>query len=218
MKLAVVAANGKVGSAIVMEAVARGWEVTAIVRGGGSTGGVEGPGARAASSILVKDIMALEAADLAGFDVVVDAFGVFDPDRQGEHTETLMHLADLLAGTDTRLLVVGGAGSLYVDPDRQTQLVDTPDFPPAHLPVARGMRAAWERLAKRTDVHWTYVSPAAFLNPDGERTGQYRLGDDQVPVNSAGQSVISYPDFALALTDLVAQGLPDRTHLSAVSK
>lgn len=152
MKLAVVAANGKSGRLIVKEAVARGLDVTAVVRGENKT---------EALHTLKKDIMDLTKEDLAGFDVVIDAFGIWDPNKMDQHSATLGHLSDILSGSKTRLLVVGGAGSLYVDKDHKTMISDLPDFPEAYLPTAVGMKNSLNALRKRDDVRWTYVSPAA---------------------------------------------------------
>ena len=104
MKLAVVAATGKAGRLIVKEAKERGFEVTAFARREAEIDG--------ADAVIVKDIFDLTKEDLAGFDAVVDAFGAWTEDVLPLHSTTLSHLCDILSGTDTRLLVVGGAGSL----------------------------------------------------------------------------------------------------------
>ena len=120
MKIAVVAANGKAGKLIVKEALNRGFDVTAVVRGQNKT---------EAKKSVIKDIMELTKEDLKGFDVVVDAFGAFTPETLSQHSSTLKHLCDILSGSKTRLLIVGGAGSLYVDKEHKIQLFNTPDFP-----------------------------------------------------------------------------------------
>ena len=102
MKIAVVCANGKAGRLIVKEAMGRGLDVTAVVRGENHSG---------APKAICKDLFDLEAADLAGFDVVIDAFGAWTDETYPLHSSTLKHLCDILSGTETRLLVVGGAGS-----------------------------------------------------------------------------------------------------------
>ena len=102
MKIAVVAANGKSGKLIVKEAVDRGFDVTAIARSENKT---------VAKNFVKKDIMDLTSADLNGFDAVVDAFGTFKPDTLSQHSVTLKHLCDILSKSETRLLIVGGAGS-----------------------------------------------------------------------------------------------------------
>jgi putative NADH-flavin reductase len=111
------------------------------------------------------------------------------------------HLADALSGTDVRLIVVGGAGSLYVDAEHKVQLVDTPDFPDAFKPLAKAQGKALEELRGRDDVRWTFVSPAADFQADGERTGRYLLAGEELTTNSRGESVISYADYAIAIVD-----------------
>lgn len=120
MKIAVVCANGKAGRCIVKEALDRGLEVTAIVRGDSQS---------AAKEVVKKDLYELTAADLKGFDVVVDAFGAWTEETLPLHSTSLKHLCDILSGTQTRLLVVGGAGSLYVNREHTACVADGPDFP-----------------------------------------------------------------------------------------
>ena len=120
MKVAVVCANGKAGRLIVKEAVERGLDVTAIVRGENQT---------AAQNVVKKDLFDLTAADLEQYDAVVDAFGAWTEDVLPQHSTSLKHLCDILSGKKTRLLVVGGAGSLYVNPEHTVQVCDGADFP-----------------------------------------------------------------------------------------
>ncbi|MGN0109576.1 MAG: NAD(P)-dependent oxidoreductase [Bifidobacterium sp.] len=195
--IAVVAANGKAGKLIVKEAVDRGFDVTAVVRGANKT---------VAQHAIVKDLFDLTADDLKGFDAVVDAFGAWTPDTLPQHSTSLKHLADILSGTQTRLIVVGGAGSLYVDPEHKTQLLDTPDFPDAFKPLATAMGKALAELRERKDVRWTYVSPAADFQDDGERTGKYILAGEELKLNDRGESIISYADYAIAIVDEIAEG------------
>lgn len=100
MKIAVICANGKAGKQIVKEAVSRGLDVTAVVREENQT---------QAKHVLKKDLYDLTAADLMGFDVVIDAFGAWTEDTLAQHSTSLKHLCDILSGVQTRLLVVGGA-------------------------------------------------------------------------------------------------------------
>ena len=197
MKVAVVCANGKAGQLIVQEAVERGLDVTAIVRGENKT---------VAKKALVKDLFDLTAQDLAEFDVVVDAFGAWTPETLPQHSTSLKHLCDLLSGTKIRLLVVGGAGSLYVNAEHTAQVMDGADFPEMFKPLASNMGKALEELRDRTDVQWTYISPAGDFQADGARTGAYLLGGEELMLNSKGQSVISYADYAIAMLDEVMQG------------
>lgn len=197
MKIGVIAANGKEGRLIVKEALDRGMDVTAIVRSANKT---------EAKKVILKDIMDLTKNDLKNFDVVVDAFGVWDPAKMNLHSVTLNHLADILSGTSTRLLVVGGAGSLYTDKTHTMKLSETPDFPKEYLSVANGMGNALDELRKRNDVKWTYMSPAAEFDAEGKRTGSYVLAGEEFTTNEKGESYISYADYAIAMVDEAEKG------------
>ena len=111
-----------------------------------------------------------------------------------------------MANKNTRLLVVGGAGSLYTDESLTTQLFTTPDFPADYLPIATNMAKGLEVLRKRNDVKWTYISPAAEFVYDAERKGEYQLAGEVFTVNTKGESKISYADYAIAMVDEAEKG------------
>ena len=207
MKIAVICANGKAGKLIVKEAVSRGLDVTAVVREENQT---------QAQSVLKKDLFDLTSSDLKGFDVVIDAFGAWTEETLPQHSTSLAHLCDILSGTDTRLLVVGGAGSLYVNPEHTACVADGPDFPDAFKPWAAAMAKALGELRKRSDVKWTYLSPAADFQADGPRTGKYILGGEELTLNSKGESVISYADYAIAMIDEAVSGGNIQKRISVV--
>ena len=208
MKLAVICANGKAGKLIVKEAVERGLEVTAVVRGENRT---------AAQKVLKKDLFDLTAADLKDFDIVIDAFGAWAQETLPQHSTSLKHLCDILSGTDKRLLV-GGAGSLYVNQEHTACVADGPDFPDAFKPFAAAMAKALGELRERKDVKWTYLSPAANFQADGARTGAYILGGEEITLNSKGESVISYVDYAIAMIDEATKGKHIQERISVVAK
>lgn len=209
MKIAVVCANGKAGKLIVREAVNRGLDVTAVVREENRT---------AAQKVLTRDLFDLTRADLEGFDVVIDAFGAWTEDTLPQHSTSLKHLCDVLSGTSTRLLVVGGAGSLYVNPEHTARVADGPDFPDVFKPLAAAMAKALGELRSRGDVRWTYISPAGDFQAEGERTGGYILGGEELTLNSRGESVISYADYAIAMIDEAVQGDHIQKRISVVRK
>ena len=209
MKIAVVCANGKAGKLIVKEAMDRGLEVTAVVRGENQT---------QAKQVLNKDLFDLTAADLSGFDVVIDAFGAWTEDTLPQHSTSLKHLCDLLSGTQTRLLVVGGAGSLYVNPEHTACVADGSDFPDAFKPLAAAMAKALGELRQRSDVKWTYLSPAGDFQAEGARTGKYILGGEELTLNSKGESVISYADYAIAMVDEAVKGNHIQQRISVVAE
>ena len=157
LKVAVVAANGRTGQLIVSEALGRGLDVTAVVRGENRS---------AARKCLSSDALELTAEDLAGFDVVVEG----------------------------------------------------PDFPEDWKPLSAAHGAALADLRSRSDVRWTYVSPAADFVADGERTGAYTLAGEELTLNAAGASTVSYADYAIAIVDLAESGEHVCERVSVVSK
>ena len=209
MKIAVVAANGKAGQLIVEEAVKRGHDVTAIVRSENKT---------QAQHLLKKDLFDLNKEDLAGYDVVVTAFGAWTSETLPLHSKSIEHFNDLLAGTNTRFLVVGGAGSLYVDKEKKVRLVDTAEFPADYKPLASAQADELDLLRTKKDLNWTFVSPAAELIPDGARTGEYILAGDFFTVNEAGESKISYADYAIAFVDEIESGKHIQERISVLGK
>ncbi len=209
MKVAVVCANGRVGRLVVKEAINRGLDVTAIAKGENKT---------AIKKYVCKDLFDLTAADLEGFDVVVDAFGAWAEEELPNHTKSLMHLCDILSGKKTRLVIVGGAGSLYVNKEHTTVVSDGPDFPPQFLPLAKAQGKALEELRGRNDVQWTFISPAGDFQAEGERTGEYILAGEELTLNSRGESIISYADYAIAMVDEITKGNHIQQRISVVRK
>lgn len=209
MKSAIVCANGRAGRLITQEAVNRGLDVTAIVKGENKT---------SAQKAIIKDLFDLTAEDLRGFDVVIDAFGTWEENTLSLHSSSLKHLCDLLSGSDTRLLVVGGAGSLYVNAEHTLCVADGPDFPDIFKPLAAAQGKALQELRLRNDVKWTFLSPAGDFRADGERTGKYILAGEELTLNSKGESVISYADYAVAMIDEAVSGANIQKRISVVSE
>ena len=209
MKIAVVCANGKAGKLITNEAVERGLDVTAVVRGENKTN---------AKQVISKDLFDLTKEDLACFDVVIDAFGAWTPDVLPQHSTSLKHLCDILSNTDTRLLVVGGAGSLYINKEHTMQVMDTPDFPEMFKPLAQAQGKALEELRERKDVKWTFISPAGDFQAEGAKTGKYILAGEELTLNSKGESVISYADYAVAMIDEATKGNHIQQRISVVAE
>lgn len=209
MKIAVVCANGKAGQLITKEALQRGLDVTAVVRGENRS---------AASRSISRDILDITAEDLKGFDVVVDAFGAWTEDTLPMHSTSLKVLCDALSGTDTRLIVVGGAGSLYVNSEHTVCVADGPDFPDMFKPLAAAMAKALLELRQRNDVKWTYISPAGDFQAEGGRSGEYILGGEELILNEKGESIISYADYAIAMVDEIMNGGHIRERISVVRK
>ena len=191
MKIALIGASGNVGTRIVDEALRRGHNLIAIARDAGKIAQRTGVTAVSAD---VKDAAALATA-IKGADVVISSgrFTAFGADDL---------LPALKAAGVKRLAVVGGAGSLEIAPGKA--LIDTPEFPAEYMPEAAGGRDFLNALREETELEWTFLSPSALFIA-GERTGQFRLGQDALLVGADGKSWISYEDYAVALLDELEQ-------------
>lgn len=208
MKIAVVASNGRVAQKVVKEAQDRGFDVTGFAR--------DDENKSNAKTYIKKDIMDLTKEDLEGFDAVVDGFGAWTNELQPMHVKTSQHLCDVLSGTDTRLLIVGGAGSLYVNKEHTAVVADGPDFPEAFKPLASAQAEELKQLRGRNDVKWTFISPAGDFQADGERSGKYILAGEELTLNKRGESIISYADYAIAMVDEIEKGNHLQQRISVV--
>ncbi len=205
MKIAVIGATGYVGNAVVRELAARGHDVTAFAR---NTAKVF-PAANVRA--VAADVKAADfAAQLAGFDAVVSAFnpGWTNPNigRDFRDGYSAILAAAKSAGVPY-LLIVGGAGSLYIAPG--VQVIDTPDFPKEIYDGANAARDLLTELRGRNDLNWAFISPPICLGADGghseDRTGKYRLGQDDALMDGAAPAGISVADLAIAIADDVEQ-------------
>lgn len=186
MKVAVIGGTGRAGSRIVEELARRGHQVTALARNPDKAPKLPGVTARALD---VHDAKATAEA-LKGHDVVVSALRFLDAEPQEL-------IGPVKAAGVPRYLVVGGASSLTAGGQR---LFDSPQFPEAYKPEAGAGIAFLDALKAEPELDWTYLSPSAVFDGD-QRTGQFRLGGDELLVGADGQSRISFPDFAIAMAD-----------------
>ncbi|CAN7399321.1 NAD(P)-dependent oxidoreductase [Phyllobacterium sp. LjRoot231] len=197
MKIALIGATGFVGTEILKEAVSRGDSVTALVR---SPDKVEKLNAVTAVGADALDTAGL-AAKLKGHDVVISAYnpGWGNPDIKAVHIAASKSITEATkqAGIK-RLIVIGGAGSLYNEAGGQ--FVDGDGFPAEYKEGALGARQALNDLRNESDLDWSFVSPPFGLAP-GARTGKYRLGKDHPVFDAEGKSAISVSDLAVAILD-----------------
>jgi putative NADH-flavin reductase len=204
MKIVLFGATGNVGRRIAVEAIRRGHELIGVVR---DPSGVESPDAR----VILREGDATDAHQIAtlvrGADAVVSAISP-RPNARGLPAPSLAAnsralIEGLKRAAVRRVLFVGGAGSLEVAPGRQ--LLDQPGFPDAYKAEALAGREALEIWRTQADgLDWTYLSPAAEIGP-GERSGRYRTTRDQLLVDAAGKSFITFEDYAVAVLDELEQ-------------
>ena len=196
MKIAVFGATGNIGSRVITEALNRGHDVTAIMRRPEDYT-LEQPHLKVARG----DIFRTQDVEAAVFDhdAVISAYNF----TKGAKPSTIVEVAEPLinglkqAGVK-RLIVVGGAGSLEVAPG--LQLVDSPGFPPEFKEAALAHRDALKVYREEKELDWTYISPAAYIEP-GQRTGIFKIGKDKLITDEQGNSRISMEDFAVAILD-----------------
>lgn len=193
MRIAVIGAFGKAGSLIAEEAISHGHDVTAIARRKHDD---------RYEKLIEKDLMALTRDDLTGFDAVVDAASAWTSETFHIHTDGISHLHALLEGTDTRFLMMGGAGTLYVNKEHTMMVKDQPDYMEELKPLAAALTANLERIRSYSDWAWTYVTPPFNLTWEGRDTGEYIIGGEEFITNDKGESYISYRDFAKAMIDI----------------
>jgi putative NADH-flavin reductase len=198
MKIVVFGAPGNIGRRVVLEALARGHEITAASRDPKRLD-IRDRRLRAVSADVRDTRTACEI--MAGADAVVSAVGPRDGSPPSVVVDAARSLSEAARRAGVRrLVVVGGAGSLEVSPG--LQLVDTPEFPSAWKGVALAHRDALDVYRKAEDLDWSYLSPAALMEP-GPRTARYRTGGERLLKDAEGRSRISIDDFAVALLDEV---------------
>ena len=213
MKIIVFGARGDLGSRIVDEAVARGHEVTTVVR-------KEAQVDRRPASVTIRvaDVFDLEqtAELMAGHDLAISALR--PPDGQEGTLVPLTESVLAAAGKErVRVLVGGGAASLKLPDDSGHTVLTAPGFlPESVVPIATACQAQYELCLAETEADWTYVTPPAMLVP-GERTGQCRLGGDVLLVDANGESRISMEDFAVAFIDEAEEPRHRRARFTAAN-
>ncbi|VVQ02757.1 hypothetical protein PS918_04330 [Pseudomonas fluorescens] len=187
--IAIIGATGRAGSQLLEEALRRGHSVTAIAR---DTSKIAPRAGVVGKAVDARDATVLQAA-IAGHDVVISA----------AHFATLPASAVIgpVKGAGVkRLLVVGGAGSLLL-PDG-TRVIDSEGFPEAYKAEAGAGALFLENLRQEQELDWTFLSPSAEF-VEGERTGSFRLGQDDLLVSREGRSWITFADYAIAMLDEV---------------
>jgi putative NADH-flavin reductase len=209
-RIIIYGARGKLGKFLIPEALERGHEVTAVTR--------DGTGVQPAERLTVVAGEITDPGAVAslavGHDVAISSVG---PRPGDAHEQFSDNLQTLLAGLGEagvpRVVIVGGAGSSEVAPGRL--LIDEPDFPEVAKPTASSAVTALRRLrTTETPVDWAFMSPAAFFDPNGPRTGTYRLGTDNLISDDEG-SYLSYADGAIVVLDEVEQANHHFTRFTA---
>jgi putative NADH-flavin reductase len=213
MKVALIGASGFVGTAVLNELLHKGHQVTAIVRN--------------PEKLQAKPDLTIVKADATNVDELAEAVkgndAVINTFNAGWTNPNLYH--DFLNGSKAiqvgvkksgvkRLLVVGGAGSLFID---GKQLVDSPEFPAEYKAGATAARDYLNEIKKETELDWVFLSPAIEMHPgtSGVRKGTYRKGNESPVFNTEGRSILSVEDLALVIVDEIEQHNHSRERFTA---
>ena len=207
MNILVIGANGNAGRLIVEKALKAGHQVSGVVRREGAIEGIP---------TIVKDALQLTKQELTQFDVVVNATSAFTPDTYHLPADLTLLLVKALANTNTRLIAIGGAGSLYVDEDHTVQLNDTPEFPKEFLARSKTHGKSDDILRKFSNVDWTMFTPPPILDVEGPKSNDYVLGNENVILNREGKPYLSYATFAQILVDEINNHKFGRQRFTAV--
>ena len=209
MKIGIIGASSKAGRNIIMEAKMRNHEITAFVR--------------EKERIIDKDIKVvkkegfqLTKKDVMHFDVLINAYNAL-PGEKYSLVELGRHLIHLLEKTKTRLFVVGGPGSLFIDRECKTRLIDIPEFPQESRKIALQQLQNLTDL-KKSSIKWTFLSPSPIFDSDGPRTGHYILGKNRLLLNSQQISYVSYADYAVAVLDEIENPQHENEHFTVASE
>lgn len=189
MHITILGASGRAGSEITRELARRGHDVTGVARHPERIPAGERIVA-VAGDVSRPDTL---AAALAGAGAVISAVMFTDSDPD-------LLIGAVKASGAPRYLVVGGAGSLDVAPG--VRLIDTPEFPEIYKAEATAGGRFLDRLRAEPELNWTFLSPSIVFD-GSERRGAFRLGGDRVLFDAAGNSAISFPDYAIAMADEV---------------
>ena len=201
MKITILGATGNTGSRVVTEALSRGHEVTAVVRNPISTNNLpSGIRVLTGDASNIEDVIKFST----GQDVVISAIRPASG-LESDVIPTTRTLMDGLSKTGVRLLVVGGASTLMVPGSGgKTVIEDSNYLPVTARHIGKASAEQLEVCLAETRVDWAYLSPAAQFAP-GERTGNYRMGTDELLIDAVGISKISMEDVAIVLLDEAEQ-------------
>lgn len=207
MKIAIVGANGNLGTRVTRQALDRGFEVKGFIYDG------ETPDARA--EIVKKSLFELTAEDISDCQVMISAYGSgFDADPTLNHKAFLKYI-ELNDNTPRHLIAIGGAGSLFTDETHQTYCYETPEHPDFLREISRNIKLGIDELKKTANMNWTVVCPSSFFDGEGPWTKDYQIGTEgHLIYDKNGQSRVTYDDLAMAMVDIARDNSYSRMQIT----
>lgn len=211
MKIAVIGANGNLGTRVTKQALDRGIGVKGFIYDG------ETPDARA--EIVYKSLFDVTAEDVADCDAVLSAYGSgFKADPKLNHQAFLKYI-ELCDNSGRHLITIGGAGSLFTDETHTTYCYETPEHPDFLREISKNIKLGIDELKKTANMNWTAVCPSSFFDPEGPLTGNYEIGTEgHLLFNGAGESRVTYNDLACAMVDIAEADSYQKMQITVLTK
>lgn len=211
MKIAVIGANGNLGTRVTKQALDRGYEIKGFIYDGVS------PDERA--ELVKKSLFDITKEDIKDCDVMISAYGSgFKADPALNHQAFLQYIA-LNQNTDRHVIAIGGAGSLFTDETHKTYCYETPEHPEFLREISKNIKLGIDELKKTENVNWTVVCPSSFFDPEGALTGNYEIHtEEHLVFNEKGESRVTYNDLASAMIDIAEKDSYNRQQVSVLTK
>lgn len=211
MKIAIIGANGNLGSRVTRQALERGHSVRGYIYAGDS------PDERA--EIVCKSVFDITREELEGFDAMISAYGSgFQADPALNRMAFIKYI-ELNENSPRHMISIGGAGSLFKDHTHTTYCYEAPEHPEFLREISRNIKLGIDELMKTDTLNWTVVCPSSFFDLEGGLTGRYRIGtEEHLIFNNEGKSIVTYDDLAMAMVDIAEQNSYQRQKLVVLTE
>lgn len=211
MKIAIIGANGNLGTRVTKQALDRGYEVKGFIYDG------ESPDERA--EIIKKSLFDVTKEDIADCNVMISAYGSGFKADPVLNFKAFLKYIELNVKTDRRIIAIGGAGSLFTDETHTMYCYEKTDYPVFLRGISENIKLGIDELKKTQDVHWTVVCPSSFFDLEGDLTGNYEIGTQgHLLFNEAGESRVTYNDLAMAMLDIAQNNTYDQCQITVLTK
>jgi len=190
MKICLFGATGRVGSAILADAIncEQITEVTVLVRDA-----LKLNNSSSKVSVITGDVTNLEAVkeSLRNANAVVSALSTDGGTALSEGIKNILVAMNFYQ--ISRLITIGTAGILNAQTEFGKLRYQTAESRNKKITATREHHVVYDLLAQ-SEVNWTLVCPTYL--PVGEKLGQYRVQKDFLPKNGTKISIFDTADFA----------------------
>lgn len=195
MKIAVIGANGNLGSRVTKQALDRGFQVKAFV--------FHGECLEPRAEVIEKNLFDLKREDLSGIDVLISAFGGGFHADPSINKQAYLKYIELLHDSNIRLISIAGAGSLYTDSTHLLFEYQSPNHPEKLREISKNIRLGVDEIKKDISFDWVVICPSREFDLQGPMTGKYIVGEqEEVIFNDENKSLVTYEDLAKAMVDI----------------